>query len=87
MDILQELKAVVNISKATLETQRFNIKLHTENNTISELHVIGEISKNIVKLPLALRTVNFGTKLQQFQKTSSYLEDFSKPKTTRVLWK
>lgn len=38
MDILQKLRAIVNISDFTLETQHFNIKMYTESNRGSERH-------------------------------------------------
>lgn len=52
MDILQKLRAIVNISDLTLETQHFNIKMYTESNRGSELHILDETSKSVVKLPV-----------------------------------
>lgn len=63
VDIIQKFGATVNIPKTILKTQRFNIKLHSENNTTSELHVLDEVSKNIVKLPVTIDNGEFYTKL------------------------
>jgi len=88
MDILHELKAIVNIPQSILKTQRFNIKIYTENNTTSELNILDEASKNKVKLPapIVLITAHFGAIQRKFR-TFSYQGDYIKQKITPVSWK
>lgn len=76
IDILNQLEAIVDIPKQSLNTQTFNIQIELESKIVPTVHTIEEESKKIIPITVNLKNGTFYLNPPSFLKKYLYQADF-----------